>query len=95
MYRLQNPDHVGRQQGFTVPELMITLGIVAILGGHRQAQEWIAELADDLGKGRALVVCQDLSRPEEKMERVSVEKFRTLSLSTRTIVLIIKEELLA
>jgi precorrin-6y C5,15-methyltransferase (decarboxylating) CbiE subunit len=77
------------------PEALSDFGIVAILGGHRQAQGWIADLAEDLGGGRALVVCQDLSRAEEKIERVSVAEFRFLPLSTRTIALIVQEELLS
>jgi precorrin-6y C5,15-methyltransferase (decarboxylating) CbiE subunit len=76
------------------PEVASGFGILAILGGHRRAQGWIAGLAGEIGSGRVLVVCQDLARQEEKIERISVEAFRSLSLSTRTIVLIVKEELL-
>ncbi len=76
------------------PETLSEFGIVAILGGHRRARDWIADLADNIGGGRVLVVCQDLSRFGERIERVPTAEFRLLSLSTRTIVLIIKEELL-
>jgi precorrin-6y C5,15-methyltransferase (decarboxylating) CbiE subunit len=76
------------------PEALSAFGIVAILGGHRRAQGWIADLSEALGDGRALVICQDLSWPEEKIDRMPADEFRLLSLSTRTIVLIIREDLL-
>lgn len=75
-------------------DMLSGFGSVAILGGHRRAQGWIADLAENLGDKRVLLVCQDLSRPEEKIEQVSTADFRLLTLSTRTIVLIIQEELL-
>lgn len=82
-----------------IPDLsagaLSAFGVVVILGGHRRAREWIADIAEDLGEDRVLLVCQDLSLPEEKIEKVSVSAFRRLSLSTRTIVLILKEELLS
>jgi precorrin-6y C5,15-methyltransferase (decarboxylating) CbiE subunit len=82
-----------------IPDLsasdLSSFGIVAILGGHRHAQAWIADLAGALGDGRVLVVCQDLSLPGESIQKIEVPEFRLLSLSTRTIVLIINEELLS
>jgi precorrin-6y C5,15-methyltransferase (decarboxylating) CbiE subunit len=66
--------------------------VVAILGGHRRAQAWIADLAEDSGDGRALVMCEDLSLPGEKINRISIDEFRRTSISTRTVVLLIKEE---
>jgi precorrin-6B methylase 1 len=67
-------------------------GIVAILGGHRRAQAWIADLAEELGGSRLLVICEDLSLPGEKMSRVSIDEFRQSNFSTRTIVLFLKED---
>ena len=81
-----------------IPDLSVEtlsgFGVVAILGGHRRAQEWIADVAGNMGGNRTLVVCQDLSLPGEKIERLSASEFRLISLSTRTIVLIVREELL-
>jgi len=73
---------------------LLPFGIVAILGGHRRAQAWIADLAGAFGDGRVLVVCQDLSLPGESIQKIQVPEFRFLSLSTRTIVLIVREEVL-
>lgn len=66
--------------------------VVAILAGHRQARQWIADLAEAFGPKHSLVVCEDLSMPEERVRPVSLEEFRNLELSTRTVVLLIKKE---
>ncbi len=67
---------------------------IAVLAGHRQAQRWIADLADAFGDKRYLVVCEDLSLETERMCRVSVAEFRQIEISTRTVVLLLKEDAL-
>lgn len=66
-------------------------GKIAILAGHRQSQRWIADLADAFGSRRSLVVCEDLSLEGERIRRVSVAEFRKLEISSRTVVLLLKE----
>lgn len=74
------------------PGDLATSDKIAILGGPRHTQGWIADLADALGGGRSLVVCEDLSMETEKVRRVSSSEFRQLDLSSRTIVLLLKED---
>jgi precorrin-6y C5,15-methyltransferase (decarboxylating) CbiE subunit len=74
------------------PEDLAGYGTVAILAGHRTSQGWIADMAASLGNERSLVVCEDLSLETERIRRVPVGEFRRLDLSTRTIVLLMREE---
>lgn len=64
---------------------------VAVLCGHRLSREWVADLALAFGPGCELVVCEDLSLDKEKIRRVSREAFQQLELSSRTIVILLKE----
>jgi precorrin-6B methylase 1 len=63
---------------------------IAILAGHRRAQAWIADLAHDLALSHRLVVCEDLSLAEESIRSLDAAAFRRLTLSGRTIVLLVK-----
>jgi cobalt-precorrin-7 (C5)-methyltransferase len=74
------------------PADLAASGNIAILAGHRQSQGWIADLADAFGNERFLVVCEDLSLQSEKIHRVSVSAFRQLRISTRSVVLLLKED---
>lgn len=74
------------------PEDLAVSGNIAILAGHQQSQRWIADLADAFGNKRFLVVCEDLSLQTEKIHRVSVSEFRQLRISTRSVVLLLKED---
>ena len=74
------------------PEDLAGSGNIAILAGHRHSQSWIADLADTLGNERFLVVCEDLSLQSEKIRHVSVPEFRRLRISTRSVVLLLKED---
>jgi len=76
------------------PADLAVSGSIAILVGHRHSQHWIADLADALGSKRILVVCEDLSLQSERIRRVSVAEFRQLEISTRTVVLLLKEDIL-
>ncbi len=69
-------------------------GNIAILAGHRRSQPWIAELAQAFEHERSIVVCENMSMQDERIRRVSVAEFRSLDLSTRTIVLLLKEDCL-
>ncbi len=69
-------------------------GKIAILAGHRQSQHWIAGLADAFGNERFLVVCEDLSMQDEKIRCVSTVEFRRIELSSRAVILLLKEDIL-
>lgn len=77
-----------------IPEDLAGSSNVAILAGHRESQGWIADMVESLGRERTLVVCEDLSMQTERIRRVPVGEFRRLDLSTRTVVLLMREEAL-
>jgi precorrin-6y C5,15-methyltransferase (decarboxylating) CbiE subunit len=75
------------------PEDMSASGNIAILAGHGRSQSWIGDLAEAFEHERSIVVCENLSIKDERVRRVSAAEFRGLELSTRTIVLFLKEDL--
>lgn len=74
------------------PQDLAVYDKIIILAGHKQSQQWIADLADALGNERSLVVCEDLSQQSESIRCVAIPEFRALQLSTRTIVLLLKKD---
>jgi len=66
---------------------------IAVLAGRKEAIRWIAVLTEKLGRGRRIVVCEDLSLKTEKVREVNPAELRSLETSPQTIVLIIKEAL--
>jgi precorrin-6B methylase 1 len=66
---------------------------IAVLAGRKEAIRWIAGLAEKLGHGRRIVVCEDLSLKTEKVREVNPADLQSLETSPQTIVLIIKEDL--
>jgi precorrin-6y C5,15-methyltransferase (decarboxylating) CbiE subunit len=67
---------------------------IAILAGRQESLRWVADLADVLGEGHAIYVCEDLTLENELVQRMTPGDLRTLKASTRTVVLLIKESLL-
>ena len=70
-------------------------GKIAILGGRKEALRWTAELIPELGDGRRVFLCEDLTLPGEKIREVRCRRLTELPVSSRAIVLIIKGELLS
>lgn len=70
-------------------------GKIAILGGRDGSLRWAAGLIRELGKGRRVFLCEDLTMPDEKLREVSADELTTLPVSTRAIILIIQGELLS
>ena len=68
---------------------------IAILGGRPEALTWTAGLIAELGGGRRVFLCEDLTLPGEQVREVSADELTTLPVSTRAIVLIIRGELLS
>jgi len=67
----------------------------AVLGGREDSLKWIAEhLLPSDGASR-IFVCEDLTMEDEKVAEVTVEELATLRASSRTIVLIVKRDLLS
>lgn len=67
---------------------------IAILAGHRDSPAWMANLAGALRGSHAVFVCEDLSLETEQIRRIPPGDLRHIGVSTRTIVLLIREELL-
>lgn len=68
---------------------------IAILGGHRDAQRWCAGVAADLGEAYTVVTCEDLTLEGECVRRVSPAELAAAALSTRTVILLLRKELLS
>jgi precorrin-6y C5,15-methyltransferase (decarboxylating) CbiE subunit len=70
-------------------------GKIAVLGGRETALAWIAGLLRDLGSGRRVFLCEDLTLPGERIREVAPTDLAGLPVSSRAIVLIIQGELLS
>lgn len=68
---------------------------IAILGGRPEAIAWTAGLIADLGGGYRVFLCEDLTLPGEQVRQVAAGDLTALPVSTRAIVLIIREEVFA
>jgi cobalt-precorrin-7 (C5)-methyltransferase len=68
---------------------------VAILGGREGSLRWAAALISELGGGRRVFLCEELTLPDEKIREVRAGELTEVPVSTRAIILIIKEELLS
>jgi precorrin-6y C5,15-methyltransferase (decarboxylating) CbiE subunit len=64
---------------------------IAILGGRPEALSWTAGLIAELGGGRRVFLCEDLTLPGEQVREVQPEELTTLPVSTRAIILIIRK----
>jgi cobalt-precorrin-7 (C5)-methyltransferase len=70
-------------------------GKIAVLGGREEAMAWIAALLREIGSGRRVFVCEDLTLPGERIREVIPDELTGLPVSSRVIVLIIRGELLS
>jgi cobalt-precorrin-7 (C5)-methyltransferase len=70
-------------------------GKIAVLGGRESTPAWIAGLLRELGSGRRVFICEDLTLSDERIREAGADELTTLPVSTRAIVLIIREELLS
>jgi len=67
---------------------------IAVLAGSPAALRWIGELAGRLGPRRVLV-CEDLTLPDERVTEVQVGELAGFEASSRTVVLLLRPEILA
>lgn len=67
---------------------------IAILAGVNESFGWIAEIVHDFDEGWRAYAMQNLTLPEEKITDVSADELRAGGFSSKTIVLIVKKELL-
>lgn len=67
---------------------------VAILAGTNKAMQWISEMTTDLDETHKAFVCEDLGLEGERIREKSPSRLTGLDVSTRTIVILVKKELL-
>ena len=62
---------------------------IAVLAGGESSRTWLCSLADRLGDRYQIVVCSDLTLPDERVEYIGAEGMRTVPLPSRSVVLLI------
>ena len=67
---------------------------IAVLAGNRVAANWLKAAARALHKSHAVLVCSDLTLPEERVEEVTPGRFDPASLPSRTVILFVRRSLL-
>jgi len=72
---------------------LMTEGKIAVFAGRSEAIRWTAGLVKVLGEGRRIYLCENLTLKDEELRRVQPAELDEIEASSRTIVLIIKEEL--
>jgi cobalt-precorrin-7 (C5)-methyltransferase len=70
-------------------------GKIAILGGREGSLLWAAGLIPQLSGGRRVFLCEELTMPDEKIREVRPGELTDRPVSSRAIILVIREELLA
>lgn len=67
-------------------------GKIAILGGRAGSLRWAARMIPELGEGRRIFLCEELTLPGEKIREVRAADLIRISVSSRAIILIIRGE---
>jgi len=67
-------------------------GKIAIFAGRKEAVHWVADLAKAIGKGRRIYLCENLTLDDENVRQIEPADLEKVETSSRTIVLIIREE---
>lgn len=67
---------------------------IAVLAGREESLPWVAGLLRGLGKGRRVFCCENLTLPDERIQEFSPSDVERLSASSRTIILIIRSDIL-
>jgi len=75
------------------PVTLMKEGKIAIFAGRIEAIKWIAGLVKVVGKGRRIYLCENLTLEDEKIRQVQPVELDKVEASSRSIVLIIKEDL--
>jgi len=75
------------------PVVLMKEDKIAIFAGRKEAIRWIAGLAEVIGQGRRIYLCENLMLEDEKIRQVLPVELDKVEASSRSIVLIIKEDL--
>ncbi|MGA2333555.1 MAG: precorrin-6y C5,15-methyltransferase (decarboxylating) subunit CbiE [Syntrophales bacterium] len=74
------------------PATLTKEGKIAVFAGRKDAIAWVVDLAKAIGKGRRIYLCENLTLDNERVRQVEPGDLEKTEASSRTIVLIIKEE---
>ena len=66
---------------------------IAVLAGTNQASHWVADMLDQLGNGYRAFACENLTCKEEQISQMNADELRNAELASRTIILLIDQEL--
>jgi cobalt-precorrin-7 (C5)-methyltransferase len=80
----ENPD--------LTPESLQNEGKIAVFAGRSESIRWVAGLVNALGEGRRIYLCENLTLDDEKIRQVQPAELANIQASSRSIMLIIKEE---
>lgn len=72
---------------------LLPMDKIAVLAGSPTALRWIGALAAQLGP-RRILVCEELTLPEEKITEVQADELIGMEASPRTVVLLVRPEVL-
>ncbi len=67
---------------------------IAVLTAGDSSLEWIEALVKQVGSDREIFLCENLTLPGESVRRIEPRGLSNISIASRTIVLLIKRELL-
>lgn len=81
----------GRQPPAVDPASLRATPAIAVLCGDAAALAWIAALHGQLDDNRRIVVCEDLTLPQERVRTVAAGDLAQLSIASLSIVLLLKE----
>lgn len=76
------------------PEEIMMCDKIAILMGGSKSLPWLIDLCAPLNGVYSIFLFQDLSLESEKIVKVSVDELKSITISSKTIALLIKEGLL-
>lgn len=65
---------------------------IAVLGGREASIPWICDFAGELGGGRRVFVCENLTLPDERVYETTIENLKSAAPGSSVIALIVKEE---
>lgn len=74
------------------PTKLVGTGKIAVLAGHNAARPWLAELAARLGRDYQIFACQNLTLPEQSVRQMRAAQLRKIDLSSRNVILFIRQE---
>ena len=77
------------------PASLVNEGKIAVFAGRSEAIRWVAGLVKAIGEGRRIYICENLTLDEERIRQVQPADLEKIEASSRSIVLIIREELLS